>query len=63
MDVYSNYNQILIQPAYEEHTSFITDRSLYCYKIMPFRLKNIGATYQKLVNTMFADLIRKKVDV
>lgn len=45
MDAYSGYNQI---PMYEldgEHTSFITDRSLYCYKVMPFRLKNVGATY------------------
>lgn len=29
---------------------------------MPFGTKNIGATYQKLVNTMFTDLIGKKVE-
>ena len=36
----------------QEHTSFIIDRELYCYKVMSFRL-NTGATYQCLVNIMF----------
>ena len=54
MDAYSGYNQIVMHPADEEHTSFITDRGLYCYKVMPFGLKNVGATYQRLVNKMFA---------
>ena len=39
----------------EEHTSFITDRGPYCYKVMPFGLKNVGATYQRMVNMMFAE--------
>ena len=47
----------------EEHTSFITDRGLYCYKVMPFGLKNAGATYQRLVNRMFSDQIRRTVEV
>lgn len=42
--------------ADEGHTSFITDRWLYCYKVLPFRLKNVGATYQRLVNKMCIDL-------
>ena len=50
-------------PDDEEHTSFITDRGLYCYKIMPFGLKNVGATYQRLVNTMFKALIDKTTEV
>ena len=36
----SGYNQILMYEPDEEHTSFITDRGLYCYKAMPFSLKN-----------------------
>ena len=40
MDAYSGYNQILIYEPDKEHTSFIIDRGLYCYKVMPFDLKN-----------------------
>lgn len=42
----SGYNQIPLHPVDEEYTSFITNRGLYCYKVMPFDLKNAGATYQ-----------------
>ena len=45
MDAYSGYNQIPMNPSDEEHTSFIIDRGLYCYKVMPFGLKNAGVTY------------------
>jgi hypothetical protein len=50
MDAFSGYNQILMHPQDREKTAFITDRGLYCYKVMPFGLKNAGATYQWLVN-------------
>ncbi|KAM2515039.1 hypothetical protein ACFX1W_027332 [Malus domestica] len=49
MDVYSGYNQILMNPPDQEHTTFTTDRGLYGYKVMPFGLKNAEATYQRLV--------------
>lgn len=45
MDSYSGYNQIRISPIDEEKTAFITDRGLYCYKGIPFGLKNAKATY------------------
>ena len=41
----------------QEKTSFITSRRLFCYKVMPFGLKNAGATYQRLMNRMFHDQI------
>lgn len=63
MDTYSGYNQISMHPSYEENTLFITDRGLYYYKLMPFNLKNVGATYQRLVNRIFADLIGKMMKV
>ena len=63
MDLYSRYNQILMYEPDEEHTSFITDPSLYCYKAMPFGIKNAGATYQRLVNGMFKDMIGKSMEV
>ena len=39
------------------------DRKLYCYKVMPFGLKNVGVTYQRLVNAMFKALIDKTMEV
>ncbi|XP_022891607.1 uncharacterized protein LOC111406405 [Olea europaea var. sylvestris] len=50
-------------PFDEENTSFITDRGLYYYKMMSFELKNTGATYQRLVNKIFVDLIGKTMKV
>ncbi|XP_062006097.1 uncharacterized protein LOC133723301 [Rosa rugosa] len=57
IDAFSGYNQIAMEPSDQEHTSFTTDKGLYCYKVMLFGLKNAGATYQRLVNAMFADHI------
>ncbi|KAL5559803.1 hypothetical protein UlMin_036014 [Ulmus minor] len=47
----------------QEHTAFLTNQGLYCYKVMPFGLKNAGATYQRLVNKMFKDQIGKTMEV
>ncbi|CAL8991629.1 unnamed protein product [Prunus brigantina] len=63
MDAYSGYNQIFMHPTDREHTTFITDRGLYCYNVMPFGLKNAGATYQRLVNQIFAELIGTSMEV
>ena len=57
LDAYSGYNQIKMHPADQAHTTFVTDKGLYCYEVMPFGLKNAGATYQRLVNAMFEDEI------
>ena len=52
-----------MHPNDQEKTSFITDRGTYCYKVMPFGLKNAGATYQRLVNRMFAAQLGKTMEV
>lgn len=43
--------------------AFTTDQGLYCYKIMSFGLKNIGVTYQRLMNKMFAPFIGRSMEV
>lgn len=43
-------------------TSFITKEGTFCYTRMPFGLKNIGATYQLLVNKMFEDQLGKNME-
>ncbi|XP_021827603.1 uncharacterized protein LOC110768210 [Prunus avium] len=63
MGAYSGYNQIHMHPDDQENTSFITDRGTYCYQVMPFGLKNAGATYQRLVNRIFSEQIGKSMEV
>ena len=43
--------------------AFITSQGLYCYKVIPFKLKNVGATYQWLVNKMFSKQIGRNMEV
>ncbi|XP_065033898.1 uncharacterized protein LOC135666260 [Musa acuminata AAA Group] len=63
MDAYSGYNQIKMALEDREHTAFLTDQGIYFYKVMPFGLKNAGATYQRTVNKMFAHQIGRNMEV
>ena len=45
MVAFSGYNQIKMNKEDQERTSFVTSQGLFCYKMMPFRLKNAGVTY------------------
>ena len=63
MDTFSGYNQIKLEEADLEKTSFVTSQGLFCYKVMSFDLKNAGATYQRLMNKMFAHQIGRNVQV
>ena len=63
MDAFSGYNQISMDPDDQEKTSFVTGQGTYCYRVMPFGLKNAGATYQRLVNKMFQKQIETSTEV
>nr|KYP65766.1 Transposon Ty3-I Gag-Pol polyprotein [Cajanus cajan] len=53
LDAYSGYNQIMMYSPNKVHTSFIIDHANFCYRVMPFGLKNAGATYQRLKDKGF----------
>ena len=63
MDTFSEYNQIRMDQTNQEKTSFVTSQGLFYYKVMPFDLKNAGATYQRLVNHVFHPQIGRNVEV
>ena len=52
-----------MDPDDQEKTSFVTEQGTYCYRVMPFGLKNAGATYQRLVNRMFQKQIDATMEV
>ena len=52
-----------MEDADQEKTFFDTSQGLFCYKVMSFGLKNAGATYQRLMNKMFARQIGRNVQV
>ncbi|GFS29582.1 hypothetical protein Acr_00g0007310 [Actinidia rufa] len=63
MNTFSGYPQIKMYPPDVDKTSFITERGFYYYKVMPFELKNVGVTYQRLFNKMFKKMTRKTMEV
>lgn len=63
LDAYLGYNQIPLHESDRAHTTFHTEKELYQYKVMPFGLKNAGATYQRLMNKMFSNQIGKTMEV
>ena len=61
MDAFSGYNQIQMDEVDQGKTAFVTSQSLFCYKVMPFGLKNACMAYQKLMNKMFVNQIERNV--
>ena len=62
MDGFSGYNQIRMAPEDEEKTAFYTPVGTYCYTVMPFGLKNAGATYQRAMQHIFADMLHQEME-
>ncbi|GJZ81631.1 reverse transcriptase domain-containing protein [Tanacetum coccineum] len=62
-NAYKGYHQIKMAEEDEEKTAFITSQGIFCYSKMPFRLKNTGATYQRLVDKAFQKQIGRNLEV
>ena len=63
MDAFPGYNQIKLDETDQEKTSFVTSQGLFCYKVILFGLKNANATYQRLMNKIFANQIGRNVQI
>ncbi|XP_070004766.1 uncharacterized protein [Nicotiana sylvestris] len=60
---YRDLNKILMDEEDAEKTTFITPWRTYCYQVIPFGLKNAGATYMRSMTTIFHDMIHKEIEV
>jgi hypothetical protein len=58
MDGFSGYNQIQIHPIDQYKTTFTTSWGTFAYRVMPFGLKNAGATFQRAMTYIFHDLAK-----
>jgi len=61
LDAFSRYNQIKMHPRDVNKTAFMTETCSYCYKVMPFGLKNAGAMYQRLMDKVLAPMLGRNV--
>ncbi|GJW52097.1 reverse transcriptase domain-containing protein [Tanacetum coccineum] len=46
----------------KDKTTFFAGEGVFCYRKMPFGLKNAGATYQRLVDKVFHDQIGRNLE-
>jgi hypothetical protein len=63
LDAYSGYNQIKLKKEDKEKTAFITPYGVFCYQVMPFGLKNAGATYQWMMQNCLGSQIGRNIQV
>jgi hypothetical protein len=47
----------------EEKKAFITPYGVFCYQVMPFGLKNTGATYQRMMQNCLGSQIGRNIQV
>uniref|UniRef100_A0A2N9F2H4 Reverse transcriptase/retrotransposon-derived protein RNase H-like domain-containing protein n=1 Tax=Fagus sylvatica TaxID=28930 RepID=A0A2N9F2H4_FAGSY len=63
MDGFSGYNQIKMADEDKSKIAFVTHWGTFVYDVMPFGLKNVGATYQQAMVTLFHDMIHHEIEV
>ncbi|GJX35151.1 reverse transcriptase domain-containing protein [Tanacetum coccineum] len=63
LDAYKGYHQIKMAEKDEEKIAFITSQGIFCYTKMSFGLKNVGATYQRLVDRAFQKQIGRNLEL
>ena len=63
LDAFQGYHQIPLALDDQEKTAFVTSVGNYHYKVMPFRLKNTGSTYQRMMTRMFESQLGKNIEI
>ncbi|GAA0175950.1 hypothetical protein LIER_29032 [Lithospermum erythrorhizon] len=63
LDAFRGYHQIFIAEEDVEKSAFVTKYGIYCWKVMAFGLKNLGATYQRMVKKVFSTQIARNMAI
>ena len=63
LDAFQGYHQIPLAADDQEKTVFVTPIRNYHYKVMPFGLKNVRSTYQRMMTRMFEPQLGKSIEV
>ncbi|GJS62346.1 reverse transcriptase domain-containing protein [Tanacetum coccineum] len=63
VDAYKGYHHIQMAKEDEEKTAFINNQGIFCYTKMPFGLRNVGETYQRLMDKAFHKQIGRNLEV
>ena len=63
LDAFQGYHQIPLALDDQEKTAFVTPTGNYHYKVMPFGLKNVGSTYQRMMTRMVEPQLGKSIEV
>ena len=63
LDAFQGYHQIPLALNDQEKTAFVMPTGNYHYKVMPFGLKNMGSTYQRMMTRMFEPQLGKNIEV
>ena len=63
LDAFQGYHQIPLALVDQEKTTFVMPTGNYHYKVMPFGLKNVGLTYQRMMTKMFEPQLGKNIEV
>ena len=63
LDAFQRYHQISLALDDQEKTTFVTPTGNYHYKVMPFGLKNMGSTYQRMMTRVFESQLGKNIEI
>ena len=63
LDAFQGYHQMPLALANQEKTAFVMPTRNYHYKVMPFELKNVRSTYQRIMTRMFEPQLGKNIEV
>ena len=63
LDAFQGYHQITLALDDQEKIAFVTPIGNYHYKVMPFNLKNVESTYQRMMTRMFESQLGKNIEI